>query len=442
MRDIDPDSVDIENLKNSKGLRFIVDPDTLLDTNVLDWVKAIAIASKIQAKPEIILSPDNRNFNNLEKIVSSLKKLSNNKQLEAVVKYDEDYPLPTDCLDLSWLGFETKLFTNYKDLTKYLDGKQKPVDFLFFPLALDSDYEYMTKTPGKAVWSSTLLGGAVRDAFIDHSSYDISEMEKFMKSHIVSPMEPGTKSEFTIPKELSSLMAMYQPYLSSNLHVLWGLSGTGKSTMINHLLKYVPNLMKATKFTTRPTRPESKTEDTFHLSENDFRKLINDNKLVGVHDFLGYYYGYSREQIEEAKKIGIDVLLDTSSVSCAEELKERYDAKISMVNLDPKLNQQFLVQRYEQMPFTAKWYENYLKKVKDQRLDLIVNNLNDYERISQLSVNQLPDDVLAYNQARLRNYIVDSRLHRFLVDKLLIRYDFNEEYGIEEMLENMPEGFK
>lgn len=85
-----------------------------------------------------------------------------------------------------------------------------------------------------------------------------------------------------------------------------GLSGTGKSTLAKEISK-IKQIPLAISCTTRPMRPNEKDGVDYHfISDEEYVKLANDNKLVAKEEYLvagGFIwkYGFKSDDIKKNK---------------------------------------------------------------------------------------------------------------------------------------------
>lgn len=88
-------------------------------------------------------------------------------------------------------------------------------------------------------------------------------------------------------------------------------SGTGKSTIINRLVKNLAKIIFSISFTTRSPRPgEIDGKDYFFISNNTFDQMINNDDFLEWVEIYKHRYGTSKNWLYEKIISGIDVLLD------------------------------------------------------------------------------------------------------------------------------------
>lgn len=114
-------------------------------------------------------------------------------------------------------------------------------------------------------------------------------------------------------------------------------SGAGKTTIVRHLLeKYKAKLCFSISATTRPQRPgEVDGRDYYFLSEEEFRTLIQEDKLIEWEEvYPGKYYGTLKSEVEKIIGRGKKLLFDID-VQGAESIKEKYGERCLAVFVKP-----------------------------------------------------------------------------------------------------------
>jgi len=117
-------------------------------------------------------------------------------------------------------------------------------------------------------------------------------------------------------------------------------SGSGKTTIVNQLMKSFPNLGFSISATTRKAREgkEVHGKDYYFLTEEDFLSKKEKGEFVEWEEvYQGVSYGTLRSEIERLWKEGKDVLFDVD-VKGGMKLKEYYgDAALSIFIKAPSI---------------------------------------------------------------------------------------------------------
>lgn len=109
----------------------------------------------------------------------------------------------------------------------------------------------------------------------------------------------------------------------TSLFVLSGPSGAGKSVLIQRILTDLSGLRFSVSSTTRSPRPGEIDGVSYHfISREQFQSGIEAGQFLEYAEFSGNMYGTNRHEIEEARKLGQDLLLDIE-VQGARQLKEK-----------------------------------------------------------------------------------------------------------------------
>lgn len=106
-------------------------------------------------------------------------------------------------------------------------------------------------------------------------------------------------------------------------------SGSGKTTIVRHLLKTFNFLDFSISATTRPSRPEREMhgKDYYFLSLEDFNKKISNDDMVEWEEvYGGNYYGTLKSEIERLWGMGKHVVFDVD-VKGGLKLKEHFKEK-------------------------------------------------------------------------------------------------------------------
>jgi len=111
------------------------------------------------------------------------------------------------------------------------------------------------------------------------------------------------------------------------LFIISGPSGTGKSTLIEAVLKKRPTLRYSISYTTRPPRGnEENGVDYFFISRQAFKERMDAGDFSEWAEVHGHLYGTLTANIEKAVANGEDILLDIDVVGDSKLLGKFPDA--------------------------------------------------------------------------------------------------------------------
>jgi guanylate kinase len=117
-------------------------------------------------------------------------------------------------------------------------------------------------------------------------------------------------------------------------------SGSGKTTIVRHLLQKFPELSFSISATTRPIRgTEEHGKDYYFLSEKDFKALIQNNGLLEYEEvYKGRYYGTLIEEVERIWAGGNHVVFDVDVVGGANLKQKLADKALAVFIKVPDLD--------------------------------------------------------------------------------------------------------
>ena len=88
-------------------------------------------------------------------------------------------------------------------------------------------------------------------------------------------------------------------------------SGAGKTTLCRELLKRFPAMRESISYTTRqPRSGEVHGRDYFFVSQDEFQRMIAADAFAEWAEVHGNLYGTALTALEEARRNGIDLVLD------------------------------------------------------------------------------------------------------------------------------------
>lgn len=88
-------------------------------------------------------------------------------------------------------------------------------------------------------------------------------------------------------------------------------SGAGKTSLLDHIRRSIPELVYSISATTRPPRPnEVDGVHYFFMNENDFKKRIEKDEFAEWQTVHGNYYGTPRSFIDRTVDKGLNIVMD------------------------------------------------------------------------------------------------------------------------------------
>lgn len=179
------------------------------------------------------------------------------------------------------------------------------------------------------------------------------------------------------------------------LYVIAAPSGTGKTSLVSALVQKMPEIKVSVSHTTRPQRPtEQNGVHYWFISADKFKEMIAQNVFLEHARVFGYdyYYGTSREWVEQQLQQGNDVILEIDWQG-ARQIRRQFPTAITIFIVPPslKLLQQRLHARNQDK---AEVIERRLAAAKDE--------LSHFNEFDYIIVNDVFDDALADLQSIIR----------------------------------------
>ena len=93
--------------------------------------------------------------------------------------------------------------------------------------------------------------------------------------------------------------------------VISGPSGVGKSTICKGMIDRLDNACLSVSATTRPkSKGEIDGKDYWFVSDDEFRRRINEGLLLEYAEVFGHLYGTPKDKVEEVLQAGQTVILE------------------------------------------------------------------------------------------------------------------------------------
>jgi len=116
------------------------------------------------------------------------------------------------------------------------------------------------------------------------------------------------------------------------LLVVSGPSGSGKGTVLSHILEDKETYSLSVSFTTRSPRPGE--IDGVHygfISKDEFLKQIEVGNMLEYTEYCGNYYGTPQSTVNSLLEKGVNVVLEIETVGAMNVKKLRSDAVLVMI---------------------------------------------------------------------------------------------------------------
>ncbi|MDH7603451.1 MAG: guanylate kinase [Melioribacter sp.] len=123
------------------------------------------------------------------------------------------------------------------------------------------------------------------------------------------------------------------------LFVFSAPSGAGKTTIVKDILKSFPDFKFSVSATTRKKRPgEIDGVDYFFITEDEFKRKIENNEFVEWEKFYDYYYGTLKKTIDENLSNGYTTIFEVD-VKGALNIKKVYPDAVLIFIVPPSIDE-------------------------------------------------------------------------------------------------------
>ncbi|MFZ2949090.1 MAG: guanylate kinase [Desulfuromonadaceae bacterium] len=121
--------------------------------------------------------------------------------------------------------------------------------------------------------------------------------------------------------------------------ILSAPSGAGKTSLCRELFKTFPDMKESVSYTTRAPRPGEVEGEAYHFVTGDvFERMVADDAFAEWAEVHGNNYGTALRTLEEARKNGVDLVLD---IDCqgALKLKEQFEGGVYVFIMPPSMEE-------------------------------------------------------------------------------------------------------
>lgn len=166
---------------------------------------------------------------------------------------------------------------------------------------------------------------------------------------------------------------------TGKLFVFSAPSGSGKTTIVRKLLREFDDLVFSISATTRKRRGnEVEGKDYFFISEEEFKRKIENDEFIEWEKFYDYYYGTLKSFVDKQLEQNKSVLLEVD-VKGAVRIKKKYSNSVLIFIAPPSkevLKQRLINRKTE----TA---EDLQKRIERAEMELEYKDKFDYVVINE-----------------------------------------------------------
>lgn len=180
-----------------------------------------------------------------------------------------------------------------------------------------------------------------------------------------------------------------------NLFIISAPSGAGKTSLVNALVKDIPNISISVSYTTRSIRSNEQKDIDYHfVTPSEFQKMLSENVFLEHAEVYGCYYGTSRIWVEETRRQGQDVILEIDWQGARQVRTQFLDAQ-SIFILPP--SQDALIER-----LNRRHQDN--TAIVEQRMLKAQREIAQYKEYDYIICNDEFDDALNDLKTIIRSY--------------------------------------
>ncbi len=124
-----------------------------------------------------------------------------------------------------------------------------------------------------------------------------------------------------------------------HLIIVSGPSGVGKGSICDKLIEDRVDIKISVSVTTREPRPgEIDGIDYYYVSEDEFKKMIEDGQLIEYSYHFGNYYGTPKDKVDLMLERGENVILEID-VNGGAQVGQKYPNTVCVFILPPNLDE-------------------------------------------------------------------------------------------------------
>lgn len=198
--------------------------------------------------------------------------------------------------------------------------------------------------------------------------------------------------------------------LTGTLFIVSAPSGTGKTSLVNALVRDTNHLKLSISHTTRQARPKEIDGYNYHfISVDKFKQMELAGVFMESANVFGNHYGTSQETVQKMLDEGHDVVLEIDWQG-AEQIKKRFPSAISIFILPPSI--QALRDRLENRGQDS-------KQVIDTRMEKAIAELKHYHKADFIVINDDFEEALKSLKAIIKSNRMSTAKQEIINHRLI-----------------------
>ena len=213
------------------------------------------------------------------------------------------------------------------------------------------------------------------------------------------------------------------------LIVLSGPSGSGKNTVCDEVKKNNFNIWESISMTSRkPRKGEEDGKAYYFVSENEFEKNIEDDKMLEWAKFAGNYYGTPKESVQKHLDKGEDVIL-VIEIQGALQIKKKLPQALFIFLLPPSMrelkrrltdrhteSEEKILERFETAYKEINEISKYNYVIINDKVEEAAQKLDAIIKAERCRVDRIEEVFLDTSEEKIHEILVDKDLENKPVD--------------------------
>ena len=205
------------------------------------------------------------------------------------------------------------------------------------------------------------------------------------------------------------------------LIVLSGPSGSGKNTVCDEVKKNNKNIWESISMTSRkPRKGEIDGKSYYFVTEEEFKKDIEDDNMLEYAKFAGNYYGTPKKNIQKHLDNGEDVIL-VIEIQGALQIKQKISHALFVFLLPPsmkELKRRLIDRNTESSSKVMERFERAYKEINElSKYNYVIVNDNVKDAAKKLESIILAERCRVDRIEEVFLDTLEEKIHETLVDK-------------------------
>ncbi len=205
------------------------------------------------------------------------------------------------------------------------------------------------------------------------------------------------------------------------LIVLSGPSGSGKNTVCDEVKKNNKNIWESISMTSRkPRKGEIDGKSYYFVTEEEFKKNIEDDNMLEYAKFAGNYYGTPKKNIQKHLDNGEDVIL-VIEIQGALQIKQKISHALFVFLLPPsmkELKRRLIDRNTESSSKVMERFERAYKEINElSKYNYVIVNDNVKDAAKKLESIILAERCRVDRIEEVFLDTLEEKIHETLVDK-------------------------